>query len=74
MSMTMEVPNVYTIQEKGIDALMKTLGPVGAIRFLEQYDQGGSGDYTREKYEDDDITEEEFLRLRDAMLRSGQIA
>jgi len=36
------------IREKGFAALLKTLGPVGMIRFLQQLD-AGSGDYTRER-------------------------
>ena len=64
MSMVMSVPNAWDIQEKGINALMKNLGPVGAMRFLEQFDQGGSGNYTKEKYDEEDITEEEYLRLQ----------
>lgn len=33
------------IRKAGIDALFKTLGPIGMIRFLQQFDQG-KGDYT----------------------------
>ena len=36
------------IREKGIDALAKALGPLGMVRFLQQYDMG-SGDYTQER-------------------------
>ena len=34
------------IRQKGLEALKEALGPVGMVRFLQQFD-GGSGDYTR---------------------------
>jgi len=36
------------IRKKGLDALAKALGPLGMIRFLQQYDMG-SGNYTQER-------------------------
>lgn len=36
------------LREKGIEALVKALGPVGMVRFLQQFDIG-SGDYTRDR-------------------------
>ncbi|MBS3947471.1 MAG: hypothetical protein KGZ57_04050 [Dethiobacter sp.] len=36
------------IRKAGIDALSKTLGPVGMTRFLQQFDPG-KGDYTKER-------------------------
>lgn len=36
------------IRKAGIDALSKTLGPVGMTRFLQQFDLG-KGDYTEER-------------------------
>jgi hypothetical protein len=36
------------IRKAGIDALVKELGPVNAIRFLQQYETG-KGDYTKER-------------------------
>lgn len=38
------------IQKNGLSALQEKLGVTGTIRFLEQYDHGGEGDYTAEKY------------------------
>ncbi len=38
------------IRERGIEALVKALGPVGMARFLQQFEMG-SGDYTREREE-----------------------
>ena len=53
------------IQRTGLYALRKTLGITGLIRFLEQFDQGGSGDYTAEKYqkEEPELTDEEIRKL-----------
>ena len=42
------------IRKIGLQALEEKLGVVGTIRFLQQFDNGGSGDYTKEKYEKDD--------------------
>ncbi len=36
------------IRRIGTDALIRALGPVGAIRFLQQFDPG-EGDYTRDR-------------------------
>jgi len=44
----MEAKTLNEIHKQGIDALVKVLGPVDAVRFLQIYDQG-SGDYTKER-------------------------
>ena len=36
------------LRQKGIEALVHSLGAVGMVRFLQQFDQG-SGDYTRDR-------------------------
>jgi len=36
------------IRKLGIEAIAKELGPVGVIRFLQQYETG-YGDYTKER-------------------------
>lgn len=36
------------IRREGFRALLERLGPVGAIRFIQQYD-AGRGDYTAER-------------------------
>ena len=38
------------IRERGIEALVKALGTVGLVRFLQQFEMG-SGDYTRDRGE-----------------------
>lgn len=40
--------NPVEIRKKGLDALNKALGPIGMVRFLQQY-ESGSGDYTKER-------------------------
>lgn len=49
------------IRQLGIEALAKALGPVGMVRFLQQFETG-SGDYTRSRDELlQDATLEEIL-------------
>jgi hypothetical protein len=38
------------IRQAGVDALLRALGPVGMVRFLQQYTRG-HGDYTRDRHE-----------------------
>ncbi|MCM1241371.1 MAG: hypothetical protein NC314_00900 [Roseburia sp.] len=51
------------IQKKGTEALIKELGIVGMLRYLEQYDNGGNGDYTKEKYEMEEMAIDEIASL-----------
>lgn len=50
MNETIKLMDYNTIQTKGTEVLLRELGPVGMVRYLEQYDNGGTGDYTKEKY------------------------
>lgn len=52
-------------QNNGLNALKEALGVVGTLKFLEQVDSGGYGDYTAEKYlnEEQDPTDEEIRRM-----------
>ncbi len=34
-----------------LNVLVESFGVTGTLRFLEQFDHGGNGDYTAEKYE-----------------------
>ena len=59
--MKVNIENPAEVRIAGMLALKKALGPVGTVRFLQQFEQG-SGDYTKEKYESpepsmDDIIE-----------------
>ena len=56
------------IRKVGLQALTNALGPVGMIRFLQQFD-AGSGDYTQERHswlKDEDVHSiaEKIKRLR----------
>lgn len=47
-----------TLRKRGLDALAKALGPVGMVRFLQQF-ESGTGDYTKERLrwlKDRDVT------------------
>jgi hypothetical protein len=40
--------SLYEIRTLGFEALLRELGPAGAIRFMQQYETG-RGDYTRDR-------------------------
>ena len=65
MAIKMSIIPDGQIQTNGLKALKDSLGVVGALKFLEQFDNGGSGDYTAEKYEQEDelLTKEDILAL-----------
>ena len=46
----MKTKTLHEIHTDGMDALLKTLGPVDMIRFLTMFDEG-HGDYTKERHE-----------------------
>ncbi len=46
--MTTETLTLYEIRTIGFEALLRELGPAGAIRFIQQY-ESGRGDYTRNR-------------------------
>lgn len=49
--------------ETGTEALVKALGPVGMARYLEEYDNGGEGDYTKEKYSQPEYSIEDIWEM-----------
>jgi hypothetical protein len=51
--------NLFEIRKTGLQALREALGPVGMVRFIQQY-ENGYGDYTKEKYQQSDLTVEEI--------------
>ena len=63
----MKVVKSSEVRKSGTQALRKTLGPVGMARYLEEYDNGGRGDYTKEKYEQPDFSSEEILAGRKSL-------
>jgi hypothetical protein len=48
IEMTTETLSLYEIRTIGFEALLRELGPAGAIRFVQQYETG-RGDYTRDR-------------------------
>jgi hypothetical protein len=46
--MKVNIENPAEVRIAGMLALKKALGPVGTVRFLQQFNQG-NGDYTKEK-------------------------
>ncbi len=46
--MNIQTMSPNQIRRVGLGALVKTLGPVGMARFLQQFETG-AGDYTRER-------------------------
>jgi hypothetical protein len=59
MNTALNVNDLREVRKTGFHALKEALGPVGMVRFMQQYD-GGSGDYTKEKYQEQDYSVEEL--------------
>jgi len=59
---TVNINNPYEIRKKGISALKDALGAVGMVIFMQQFETG-TGDYTKEKYEQPDLSLEELDKL-----------
>lgn len=63
MSATISLKKDSEIRRMGTEALIKALGPIGMARYLEEYDNGGNGDYTKEKYEQPELSIEDIMNL-----------
>ena len=61
---TIKITKPSEIRRMGTEALTKALGPIGMARYLEEFDNGGIGDYTKEKYEQPDYTIQEILSMK----------
>jgi hypothetical protein len=48
--MSIQTLSPSAVRKLGLEALAKALGPVGMVRFLQQFETGG-GDYTKEREE-----------------------
>lgn len=61
----MDVMPVNQIQAIGMEVLKDKLGVTRTLKFLEHFDNGGSGNYTKEKYDIDDekISKEEMINM-----------
>lgn len=55
------------IRAIGMKALQDALGPVGLVRFIQQFDSG-NGDYTKEKQNAQDLSLDEI----EALLKSSK--
>lgn len=53
------------IQKNDLNALKESLGVTGMLRFPRQFDHGGTGDYTAEKYIKEEIepSDEEIRKI-----------
>ena len=60
--LNINLSNPVEIRNVGIKALQEALGPVGMVKFMQQYDMG-YGDYTKEKQEQSDISLDEIDML-----------
>jgi hypothetical protein len=49
-NVAIDLNNPSLIRQKGIEALTDALGPLGMIKFIQQFG-GGRGDYTKERKE-----------------------
>ncbi len=47
--MNTQTLNPADVRKIGLQALAKALGPIGMVRFLQQY-ESGIGDYTKERH------------------------
>lgn len=64
MTQTISLIKPSEIRRAGTEALVKALGPIGLARYLEEFDNGGIGDYTKEKYESPDYTIQEIIAMK----------
>jgi len=62
---TVNVDNPIEVRQLGLEALREALGPIGMVRFIQQFETG-TGDYTKEKYSQEDLSLDEI----DLLLRS----
>jgi len=59
MNVAINVNNLLEVRKIGLQALREALGPVGMVRFIQQY-ENGHGDYTEEKYQKPDLSIDEI--------------
>ena len=60
---TIKITKPSEIRRMGTEALVEAIGPIGMARYLEEFDNGGDGDYTKEKYGQPDYTIQEILSM-----------
>lgn len=64
MDATINLMKASDIKRIGTEALVKALGPLGMARYLEEFDNDGMGDYTREKYEQAEYSIDDIIKDR----------
>lgn len=64
MNRTIRLMSASEVRKAGTEALVKALGPIGMARYLEEYDKGGSGDYTEEKYMQPEYSIDDILKMK----------
>jgi hypothetical protein len=62
---TVNIDNPVKVRQIGLEALREALGPLGMVRFIQQF-ESGTGNYTKEKYSKEDLSLDEI----DLLLRS----
>ena len=68
MTTILNVNNQMEVRKMGLHALKEALGPVGMVRFIQQY-ENGYGDYTVEKYQKKDLSIEEIDKMLKKQMR-----
>ena len=63
MDTSINLMKASDIRRIGTEALVKALGPLGMARYLEEYDNGGSDDYTKEKYEQPEYSIDDIVKM-----------
>ena len=59
MNTALNMNDLMEIRKAGLQALKEALGPVGMVRFIQQY-ENGYGNYTEEKYQQPNLAIEEI--------------
>ena len=62
MNRAIDIKNPFMLYAAGMDSLVQELGAVGAVRFMQLFEKG-SGDYTKEKYNCDDMSIDEIADI-----------
>jgi len=65
--------NTTELRQRGLDALVKELGYVGMVRFLQQFETG-RGDYTKERQQSlSEVTLEDITEAIQTQQEKGEI-
>ena len=67
--MNMKAVTLKEIRTMGLEALARELGPVGMIRFLQQF-ESGHGDYSKERHQR--LTDRDVQTLAEEIRRGNQ--